>query len=95
MATRLIDLTDEQLLHLFDERLAKALAAPREPERLLDREGLAHALSVSVKQVDRMRAQGLPTVMVGESPRFELEGVLAWFRVRTKGPTLRIVGGGK
>jgi hypothetical protein len=51
---------------------------------LLDRRGLAEALNVGVDTVDKLRAQGLPTVWVIESPRFELVACLEWLRGRAK-----------
>lgn len=61
-------------------RLAELLPQPG-PE-LLDRRGLAQFLGVSLPTVDRLRAEGLPTLMVVESPRFERERVLAWLRAQ-------------
>jgi hypothetical protein len=54
-----------------------AAVAPSTPA-LLDREGLAQALQCSAGMVDKMRKQGLPTVWLGESPRFVLADVLTW-----------------
>jgi len=56
---------------------------PQEPPpALLDRPGLARELGVSPSTVDRLRKEGLPVVMVCESPRFELAAVLSWLRSR-------------
>lgn len=49
---------------------------------MLDRRGLAHALAVGVDTVDRLRRDGCPELTVGDSPRFELEQVIAWLRGR-------------
>jgi hypothetical protein len=49
---------------------------------LVDRNGLAQALNVSVSTVDRLRAEGAPTVWVADAPRFEPGAVIAWLRAR-------------
>jgi hypothetical protein len=54
-----------------------AAIAPSSPA-LLDREGLAQQLGVSTGMVDKLRRQGLPTVWLGECPRFVLADVLEW-----------------
>jgi hypothetical protein len=63
--------------------LAEALdgAKPAGP-KLETREGCARALSISTRSLDTLRTQGLPTIMVLESPRFDLPEVLAWLRER-------------
>ena len=58
-------------------RAEMAAIAPSAPA-LLDREGLAQQLGVSTGMVDKLRRQGLPTVWIGECPRFVLAEVLAW-----------------
>lgn len=47
---------------------------------LLNRSELAHHLDVSVDTVDRLRREGCPELMVGDSPRYELDRVLEWLR---------------
>ncbi len=51
--------------------------APSAPA-LLDGEGLAQQLAISTGLVDNLRRQSLPTVWIGECPRFVLSKVLAW-----------------
>jgi hypothetical protein len=58
-------------------RAEVAAMAPPAPA-LLDREGLAQQLAISTGMVDKLRRQGLPTVWIGECPRFVLAEVLAW-----------------
>jgi hypothetical protein len=48
--------------------------------RLLDRKKLAMVFGVSIGLIDRMRDKGMPYVMLGDCPRFELEKVLEWLR---------------
>jgi hypothetical protein len=56
-------------------------AGTRRPH-LLDRRELAAHLGVCVDVVDRLRREGCPDLMVGDSVRFELDRVLEWLRVR-------------
>lgn len=72
-------LSTRQALDLVRELVRAELAAvaPSAPA-LLDREGLAQQLGVSTGMVDKLRRQGLPTVWLGECPRFVLADVLAW-----------------
>jgi hypothetical protein len=54
---------------------------PQHPPPLLDRQALARALTVSLPTVDRLRREeGMPTIWVLESPRFDLREVLEWLR---------------
>lgn len=68
------------------DELLEALAEARAPQApaLLDRRGLAAALGISPTGVDRLRAEGLPTIMVVESPRFDLADCLAWLKARPR-----------
>lgn len=52
---------------------------------LLDRQGIASALGVSAGTVDKLRRDGLPCIMVGDSPRFETAACLEWLRARRSG----------
>jgi hypothetical protein len=61
------------------EAALEAAASARLP-LLLDREGLASALGCSSSLVDKLRRRGMPTVTLGDSPRFELEACLGWIR---------------
>lgn len=74
-------LPTSEVLGLFRAVVREELAAvaPSAPA-LLDREGLAQALQCSAGMVDKLRKQGLPTVWLGESPRFVLADVLKWLR---------------
>lgn len=80
----------------IDESVERAIAKLREPLPLLDTEDLAKVLGVSGKTIQRLRAQNMPFVPVGDSVRFELDRVLAWFRARALAPEgLRAIEGGK
>lgn len=79
-----------ELAQSIAERLAGILAelvtTPPEPERPLDRRGLARYLGCSVDTVDRLRREGLPRLRVGDSERYEREVVLEWLRDREGRP---------
>lgn len=57
-----------------------AAAAPA----LLTNAQLAAALQISRASLHRLRDQGLPTVMVLDSPRYDLQQVRAWLDHRTR-----------
>lgn len=53
-----------------------------EPETLLTQEEGARFCRCSVRHFRRLRDEGLPTLWLGESPRFERVAILAWLRAR-------------
>src|SRR5262249_3877640 len=59
------------------------------PAPLLDRQGLARALAVSVSSVDRLVVGGMPYVRVGDVRRFVLDDVRAWLSREDPAPNLR------
>jgi hypothetical protein len=81
----LVQLSTAQLHALVADAVTEALAAhePTTPPALLDQSALALALGTSTRTVYTLRQQGLPTVWLLESPRFELGEVLAWLRSRS------------
>lgn len=70
----------DELRAVVTEALAEALDAREGRPTLLDRAGLAKALSCSASQVDALRKRGLPTRTVGKAPRFDLPEVLGWLK---------------
>jgi excisionase family DNA binding protein len=52
----------------------------RAPDSLLTTEETAQLLQCSPRQIRRLRGEGLPFVLLGESPRFERDAVLLWLR---------------
>ena len=70
-----------RVAHELEGRLAELLTPPA-PERPFDRRGLATYLSCSLVVVDKLRAEGIPKIRVGDCDRFEREAVLAWLRTR-------------
>lgn len=77
-------LTPEQVRAVVSEAVAAALAEhqPVASPRLLDRQALAEMFGCSLPTVDKLRAEGMPELRVGDSPRFEREAVLGWLRSR-------------
>lgn len=49
-------------------------------DKLMTRKDLAAFLRVTTRTVDNLRAEGLPTIMVGASPRFDIEQVKSWLK---------------
>lgn len=69
---------------------------PSEPSPVLvDRSGLAHALSCSLSTIDRLRSEGCPQVLVGDSPRFRVAAVVQWLEARAAGGPTHAIQGGK
>jgi excisionase family DNA binding protein len=56
---------------------------PTVPTPLLTLEETAEFFRCSTRHIRRLRREGLPAVMLGESPRFERDAVLAWLRSRS------------
>lgn len=73
-------LTPEQLTELVRSAVQEALAEQREDAApaLVDRAGIARALSVGTGTVDRLRRAGLPCVLIGDAPRFSVASCVAW-----------------
>lgn len=50
--------------------------------RLLDKTELAERLGISVRKVSDLQTEGLPTVKLGKSVRFDYDEVLIWAKDR-------------
>lgn len=76
----LIVATPEQLTELIREAVERALADQRQDVApvLIDRNGVARALGISPSTVDRLRRDGLPCVLIGDSPRFLAAECVSW-----------------
>lgn len=60
-----------------EEHLENKLAnAPKSPKLLLDSNELASQLMVSLSTIVKLRKQGLPTVKIGDSIRFDPKVVM-------------------
>jgi len=74
-------LTLGQLRAVIRSEVAHELGAREEsPPALIDQKQLARHLGLSERSVYELRQRGCPTVLVLDSPRFELAAVLAWLR---------------
>jgi predicted DNA-binding transcriptional regulator AlpA len=62
---------------------------PDVDSRLLSRAALAAELGVSVATITRWRAEGLPSIAVGSTPRYRLAAIHAWLDSRTTASTPR------
>ncbi len=76
-------LSVDELRAMWREDMAET-HAPKAGHVVVDRRGIATALGVGLDTVDKLRREGMPTLMVIESPRFEVERVLEWLRGRAK-----------
>jgi hypothetical protein len=56
--------------------------APAQQPSLLSITVLGRELQCSRATINRLRAEGMPCVMVGDSPRFARDRVLAWLESR-------------
>lgn len=86
MSAALAALSDE-IAEAVSERVLAQLADVIKPQArpsLLSRQELAQELGCGVDLIDKMRKRGMPTVMLCDSPRFELDAVLAWMKSRRK-----------
>jgi hypothetical protein len=77
-------------LETLEKRLAELTGG--EPA-LDDREAHARWLGVSLGTLDKLRRDGLPTLWVADSPRFERSATREWLKTRCSGSSLRVVGG--
>jgi hypothetical protein len=79
-APSVIVATTEQLAEFVRDAVAAALAEQREDVSpvLMDRSGIGRALGVSPTTVDRLRREGLPCVLIGDSPRFIVASCIEW-----------------
>jgi excisionase family DNA binding protein len=76
---------DAAVSALIDQKVDAAVAAAianlppkREPPALVDWQDLSAQLACSKSTITRLRQAGMPHVMVGDSPRFNVAAVLKW-----------------
>ena len=80
-----LQVSPEELQAMISQSIADAFEAQAEAPALLTRDQAAQALQVSIATLGRLRSEGLPTVMVGDHPRFCLQDVLDWLSRRNSG----------
>lgn len=88
-ARLLVTLSAGDLAHIVRRELESVLSeaeldAARPPIPLLTKRGLAGVLQVSERTIDNLRRQGLPTIQLLGTPRFELGECLAWLKTRDR-----------
>ncbi len=81
-----VTLTEGELSAIVRGAIEDALAEvqPARSPALVDRAGLARALHASVTTVGRLARRGMPAVLVGDVPRYEVAEVIAWLRSRRR-----------
>lgn len=81
----IVTLRRSELTDIITIAVAEALSEPQaHAPALLTANSLSDALGVSPRTVRRLTLAGMPTLMVADSPRFELEAVLQWLRDRNQ-----------
>lgn len=75
----IVGLSIGELRGLMRQAVAEAMGMKGGPV-LLDRAELAERLGCSTAHIDHLRKRGLPTMLVGNAVRFEMERVLDWLR---------------
>ena len=71
---------NERLIEVFAELLAE-----RPPKKLLDADGIREVLGISTPVLRRLRAEGMPTVRVGDHFRYDSDRVIEWLSSRDEG----------
>jgi len=56
---------------------------PEQPTQLATVKDLAHWLQVSDGAIRKLRADGMPTIMIGRFPRFDIADVTNWLKERS------------
>ena len=73
-----VTLTVAEMLGMMEQAARRVMGQSQ--ALVVDRMEMAQRLGVSAAHVDNLRKRGLPTVMIGQSVRFEPEAVLSWLR---------------
>lgn len=53
-------------------------------DEFLTKEQLSQLLQITVRTIDRLREEGLPSLKIGKSVRFDKKEVLDWIKSREK-----------
>jgi hypothetical protein len=79
-----VQLTVARLREVVADCVLETLAdhEPQQRPSLLDQAALAREFGCSTRTILTLRKEGLPTIMLGDSPRFELAVALEWLRAR-------------
>lgn len=82
----LLDDVADRLWSRMEPRIAELLDGERKSEPLMNAMECARWLAISEPTLRKLRREGLPTLMVCESPRFDRESVLAFMCERSEQP---------
>ena len=82
--TDVVVVSRNDLARLVTEAVTDALKVTARPlpAPLLDRKQCAEWLQVDVRTIDKLRGKGMPHLLVGDVPRFEVDAVREWLRVQ-------------
>lgn len=80
MAQSLVLIDRTELAQIVSEAVRAAATGKAPNPRALTNAQLQAAFTISATTVKRLRRRGLPHYTVGESPRYDLDEVLAWLR---------------
>lgn len=87
-----VDRIRAELHHALSVQAQPPAEAPAQPPSLLSIALLARELQCSRATINRLRSEGLPCVMVCDSPRFARDRVLEWLESRSLGVASAVRG---
>jgi hypothetical protein len=83
LAEALSTVIREAVFDAFAELMDAERAAQVPAPALISRAALADALGVCTATIAAHERQGLPRIMIGDSPRYRLADCIAWYQSRT------------
>jgi hypothetical protein len=88
VSAEIVVITTGELGEIVRGAIAAAVAELRDDvvPVLVDRAGIAQRLGLGTTTVDRLRREGMPCVLIGDSPRFEPGACIEWLRQRHSHP---------
>lgn len=78
----LVDAIAEQLRRRIEDLILDAAGSANEPERPMSLRQFQEYIGVSGPTLAKLRVEGLPVLLVGDTFRIERERALAWLRKR-------------
>jgi hypothetical protein len=82
----LVTLSEEDLFRVLRRAVLDALEIGEQEFKVVvvTRQGLARMLGCSVSTIRTLMAEGLPSIRLGDSPRFVVDDCLDWLRGRSR-----------
>lgn len=75
----------ERIMFIVEEYLEnKSANTPKHSRLLIDSDELAKQLSVSKSTIIKLRKEGLPTIYIGDSVRFNISDVFSFIKEKNK-----------